>query len=166
MSMTFSSEQNELRSSVRRFLEQKSSSAEVRRLMETDEGYDPAVWTQMAEQLGLQGLTSPRSTAARASRFVELGIVLEEMGRALLCAPYFSTVVLAANAILNAGTDDAEEGAAARHRERRDDRDARVHRAERQVGRVGHHDRGARVGRRLHARPARRCSCSTATPRT
>ena len=48
MSMTFTEEQDEFRKSVRRFLEQKSSSADVRRLMETDEGYDPAVWQQMA----------------------------------------------------------------------------------------------------------------------
>ena len=51
MSMTFTAEQDEFRKSVRRFLTQKSSLADVRQLMETDEGYDPAVWRQMAEQL-------------------------------------------------------------------------------------------------------------------
>ena len=45
---------------VRRFLEEKSPETEVRRLMETTEGYDPAVWGQMAEQLGLQSLDHPR----------------------------------------------------------------------------------------------------------
>ena len=84
--------------------------------METTEGYDPAVWKQMANELGLQSLHIPEEYGGQGFTFVELGIVLEEMGRALLCAPYFSTVVLAANAILNAGTDDQKERAAARHR--------------------------------------------------
>jgi alkylation response protein AidB-like acyl-CoA dehydrogenase len=87
-------------------LEAKSPESEVRRLMETTEGYDPAVWSQMANELGLQSLHIPEAYGGQGFTFVELGIVLEEQGRALLCAPYFSTVVLAANAILNAGTDD------------------------------------------------------------
>src|SRR3954449_1782129 len=109
MSMTFSSEQNELRSSVRRFLEQKSSSAEVRRLMETEEGYDPAVWSQMAEQLGLQGLALPEEYGGSGYGFIEQIVVLEEMGRSLLCAPYFSTVVLAATALLESGDEAAQK---------------------------------------------------------
>src|SRR6476660_5647934 len=109
MSMTFSSEQNELRSSVRRFLEQKSSSAEVRRLMETTEGYDPSVWSQMAEQLGLQGLAIPEEYGGSGYSFIELIVVLEEMGRALLCAPYFSSVVLAGQTLLNSGDDAAKK---------------------------------------------------------
>ena len=109
MSMTFSAEQDELRSSVRRFLEQKSSSAEVRRLMETEEGYDPAVWSQMASQLGLQGLALPEEHGGSGYGFIEQIAVLEEMGRALLCAPYFSTVVLAATALLESGDEAAQK---------------------------------------------------------
>ena len=56
MNFAFSEEQEELRRTVRAFLEDKSPSAEVRRLMETEEGYDPALWEQMGSQLGLQGL--------------------------------------------------------------------------------------------------------------
>ena len=74
--------------------------------METTEGYDPAVWAQMANELGLQSLHIPEEYGGQGFTFVELGIVLEEMGRVLLCAPYFSTVVLAADAVVNAGTDD------------------------------------------------------------
>ena len=59
MNFAFSEEQEELRKTVRSFLDQKSPETEVRRLMETDEGYDPAVWKQMGEQLGLQGLIVP-----------------------------------------------------------------------------------------------------------
>ena len=61
--------------------------------METTEGYDPAVWKQMAQELGLQSLHIPEAHGGQGFTFVELGIVLEEMGKVLLCAPYFSTVV-------------------------------------------------------------------------
>jgi len=108
MSMTFTEEQDEFRKSVRRFLEQKSSSADVRRLMETDEGYDPAVWQQMAEQLGLQGLALPEEYGGSGYGFIEQIAVLEEMGRALLCAPYFSSVVLAGTALVQSGDDAAK----------------------------------------------------------
>jgi alkylation response protein AidB-like acyl-CoA dehydrogenase len=99
----FSEEQEELRTAVRRFLDDKSPSTEVRRLMETTEGYDPAVWSQMANQLGLQALTIPEEYGGAGFGYVELVVVLEEMGRRLLCAPYFSTVALAANALLTSG---------------------------------------------------------------
>ena len=106
MNFAFSEEQDQLRDAVRKFLEAKSPQTEVRRLMETTEGYDTAVWSQMANELGLQSLHIPEEYGGQGFSWVELGIVLEEQGRALLCAPYFSTVVLAANAILNAGTED------------------------------------------------------------
>jgi len=109
MNFAFSEEQEELRKTVRSFLDQKSPEAEVRRLMETDEGYDPAVWKQMGEQLGLQGLIVPEEFGGSGYSYVELGVVLEEMGRALLCAPYFSTVVLAGNALLHSGDDAAKK---------------------------------------------------------
>ncbi len=109
MNFAFSEEQEELRKSVRRFLEQKSDSPEVRRLMETEEGYDPDVWNQMAQQLGLQGLAIPEEHGGSGYSYVELIVVLEEMGRALLPAPYFSTVALAANAILASGDDSAKK---------------------------------------------------------
>jgi alkylation response protein AidB-like acyl-CoA dehydrogenase len=108
MSIVFSEDQEELRRTVRAFLDQKSTEADVRRLMETDEGYDPAVWNQMGEQLGLQGLAIPEEHGGSGFSFVELGIVLEEMGRRLLCAPYFSTAVLAANALLLSGDEAAK----------------------------------------------------------
>jgi alkylation response protein AidB-like acyl-CoA dehydrogenase len=105
VNFAFSEEQDQLRDAVRRFLESKSPSSEVRRLMETTEGYDPAVWGQMANELGLQSIHIPEEYGGQGYTFVELAIVLEEMGRVLLCAPYFSSVVLAADAIMNAGSD-------------------------------------------------------------
>ena len=107
MNFAFSEEQDQLRDAVRRFMESKSPSAEVRRLMETTEGYDTAVWTQMAQELGLQSLHIPEAHGGQGFTFVELGIVLEEMGRALLCAPFFATTVLAANTLLLSGDEAA-----------------------------------------------------------
>jgi alkylation response protein AidB-like acyl-CoA dehydrogenase len=109
VNFAFSEEQEELRKSVRRFLDDKSPESEVRRLMETTEGYDPAVWSQMAQQLGLQGLAIPEEYGGSGYSYVELIVVLEEMGRSLLCAPYFSTVGLAANALLASGDDQAKK---------------------------------------------------------
>jgi alkylation response protein AidB-like acyl-CoA dehydrogenase len=106
VNFTFNDEQEELRRVVRRFVEEKSPSSEVRRLMDTDEGYDDLLWKQMANDLALPGIHIPERYGGQGGTFVELGIALEEMGRTLLCAPYLSTVCLAANAILNAGTED------------------------------------------------------------
>ncbi|HLH28070.1 MAG TPA: acyl-CoA dehydrogenase family protein, partial [Acidimicrobiales bacterium] len=80
MNFAFSEEQEELRRAVRRFLEDKSPMTEVRRLMETTEGYDAAVWEQMANQLGLQALTIPEEYGGAGFSYVELIVVLEEMG--------------------------------------------------------------------------------------
>ena len=102
----FSEEQDALRATVRRFCDERSPSAEVRRLMDTTEGFDPDVWKQLANELGLTRIHIPEDLGGSGFTFVELGIVLEEMGRALLCAPFFSSICLGANAILNAGTDD------------------------------------------------------------
>jgi alkylation response protein AidB-like acyl-CoA dehydrogenase len=109
MDFAFSDEQEELRRTVRSFLEDKSPESEVRRLMDTTEGYEPKLWQQMGEQLGLQGLAIPEEYGGSGFSFLELGVVLEEMGRALLCAPYFSTCVLAANALLLSGDAAAKE---------------------------------------------------------
>jgi len=109
MNFAFTEEQEELRSTIRAFLEAKSSEADVREQMETDNGYDEAVWSQMAEQMGLQGLHIPEEYGGSGFGYVELGIVLEEMGRALLCAPFFSSVVLAANTLILSDDEDAKQ---------------------------------------------------------
>jgi alkylation response protein AidB-like acyl-CoA dehydrogenase len=109
MNFAFTDEQEELRSTVRAFLESKSSEEAVREQMETDNGFDTAVWTQMAEQMGLQGLHIPEEYGGSGFGYVELGIVLEEMGRSLLCAPFFSSVVLAANTLIHSGDEAAKK---------------------------------------------------------
>ncbi len=105
MQFSFTSEQEEFRSVLRRFLEEKSPPTMVRRLMDTDAGWDRENWRELNQQLGLTAVHIPEAYGGQGFGFVELGIVLEEMGRALLCAPYFSSTVLAATAIMNAGTE-------------------------------------------------------------
>jgi alkylation response protein AidB-like acyl-CoA dehydrogenase len=98
----FTDEQQDLRDMVRRFLAEKSPVSEVRRLMATEAGYDPAVWTQLG-QLGLAGLTIPEKYGGAGCGPVEQLIVCEEMGAALLCAPYLSSTVLGTWALLASG---------------------------------------------------------------
>ena len=109
MNFAFTEEQEELRKTVRAFLDSKSPETAVRAQMETEQGFDKAVWEQMGSQMGLMGLHIPEEFGGMGFSYVELGVVLEEMGRALLCAPYFSTVVLAANTLLQSGDDAAKK---------------------------------------------------------
>jgi len=108
VNFAFNDEQEELRKTVRQFLEAKSSEAAVREQMDTEAGFDAAVWSQMGEQMGLQGLIVPEEFGGSGYGYIELIVVLEEMGRALLCAPFFSTVVLAANTLIHGGDDAAK----------------------------------------------------------
>jgi alkylation response protein AidB-like acyl-CoA dehydrogenase len=101
----FTPEQEELRAAARRFLEDHASSAAVRSLMDTATGCDSDVWRQMAD-LGWSGIAIPEELGGAGYGFFELGVLLEEMGRVLLPSPFFATVVLAANAIQNAGSEE------------------------------------------------------------
>ena len=109
MDFAFSAEQEEFRETMARFFEEQAPISEAFRLMETPEGYDPALWKQMGEELGLQGVHVPEAYGGQGFGFLELGLVVEEMGRALTCSPYFSSVCLATNAILNAGTEEQQQ---------------------------------------------------------
>ena len=108
-------ELDELREAVREFLVAKSPESAVRAAMkgagEVGGGYDRAVWDQMARQLRLPGLSLPGDYGGDGFGLTELGVVLEEMGAALLCSPFFATVVLAAQALLAS----ADEAACARY---------------------------------------------------
>jgi alkylation response protein AidB-like acyl-CoA dehydrogenase len=104
----FSEEQEEFRGILRRFTEERWSLADVRRLLDTPEGYDRSVWKQMAEELGLQGLIIPEPFGGQGFGFLELGIALEELGRDLAGGPLLSTVS-ATLAILNTGSQADHE---------------------------------------------------------
>jgi alkylation response protein AidB-like acyl-CoA dehydrogenase len=108
VTFAFTDEQLELRSSASRFLDDKSTSEAVRALAETELGFDEATWKQIAE-LGWVGIAIPEAYGGLGFGFVELGLLCEEMGKRLACLPYFSSVVLGANAILNAGAEDQRQ---------------------------------------------------------
>ncbi|MGA7053319.1 MAG: acyl-CoA dehydrogenase family protein [Mycobacterium sp.] len=106
MKYAFTEEQDDLRGLLREFLPEVSPESEVRRLMETQEGFDAGVWKQLGQELGIVGLAIPEQYGGLGQGFAAVGVVLEESGSALLCAPYFSTVVLAGSALT--GTDDED----------------------------------------------------------
>jgi alkylation response protein AidB-like acyl-CoA dehydrogenase len=104
MDFAFSDEQEEFRATLRRFLAERAPMGELRKHLETERGFAPELWRALASELGLQGVAIPESRGGQGFGFLELGIVQEELGRALQPVPYFSTVCLAAGAIANAGT--------------------------------------------------------------
>ncbi|OHV06970.1 acyl-CoA dehydrogenase [Mycobacterium talmoniae] len=110
MSFSPGQEAESLRAVVRGFLEKQSTERDVRRLMETDSGFDTDTWTRAAQELGLHGLALPEEFDGSGAGPVELGVVFEEMGAALFCGPFLSTVGLAATALLETG--DLEAAAA------------------------------------------------------
>ena len=99
-------EQTQLRDAVRRFMADHSPPSAVRTLMETEHGCDEAVWRRLCQELAVAGVHVPEAYGGQGFTFAELAIVLQEMGRALYCGPYFSSTVLAATAILLAATED------------------------------------------------------------
>ncbi|WP_194104074.1 acyl-CoA dehydrogenase family protein [Peterkaempfera bronchialis] len=97
-------EREDLRRTVRDFLDRVSPSDQVRRAMETERGWDPQVWRRLAEELGLAGLLVPEKHGGAGAGAPELAVVMAEMGRSLLCAPFLSTAVLSVAALT--GSDD------------------------------------------------------------
>ena len=109
MDFAFSEEQEELGRTVRAFLADTSPETEVRRLMETPEGFDRALWRRMGTELGLQGLAVPEEYGGAGCGPVEVGVVMEETGRALLCAPFLSSAVLATTVLLRCADEEARK---------------------------------------------------------
>jgi alkylation response protein AidB-like acyl-CoA dehydrogenase len=104
MNFGFSEEQELLRSTARKFFENEFPSTVVRTLMETPEGMTPALWSKLGEQ-GWLGLIYPEAYDGMGLGLVDLVVLMEEMGRAVVPGPYFSTVMLGALAILEAGNE-------------------------------------------------------------
>ncbi len=109
MNFAFTDEQEQLRDFVRSFLEDKSPESAVREQMDTEQGFDPDVWAQMSEQMGLPALTIPEDYGGQGFTRIEQIVVLEEMGRSLLCAPFFSSAVMAANTLMLSGDESAKQ---------------------------------------------------------
>jgi alkylation response protein AidB-like acyl-CoA dehydrogenase len=108
MNFGFSEEQELLRATARKFFENECPSTVVRALMETPEGMNPQLWQQIAEQ-GWLGLIYPEAYGGLGLGFVDLVVLMEEMGRAVVPGPFFSTVLLGGLAILEAGNESQKK---------------------------------------------------------
>ena len=104
MDFGFSDEQDMLRQTARAFLEEHCPTTFVRHMMEDDKGYSADLWKKMAE-LGWLGLAFPEAYGGQGLGFVDLTVILEEMGAALLPAPFLSSVILAGQTILRGGSE-------------------------------------------------------------
>jgi alkylation response protein AidB-like acyl-CoA dehydrogenase len=104
MNFGFNDEQELLRSTARKFFENECGSDTVRRLMETPEGISPDLWTKLAEQ-GWLGLVYPEAYDGMGLGLVDLVVLMEEMGRAVVPGPYLSAVLLGGLAIVEAGSE-------------------------------------------------------------
>ena len=104
MDFGFSDEQDMLRQTARAFLEEHCPTMFVRQMMEDEKGYSPDLWREMAE-LGWLGLAFPEAYGGQGLGFVDLTVILEEMGATLLPSPFLSTVLLAGQTILVGGSE-------------------------------------------------------------
>jgi alkylation response protein AidB-like acyl-CoA dehydrogenase len=106
MNFGFTDEQELLRAEVRKFLDQSCPMDAVRELMETERGYSPDTWKQLAE-LGWLGLTIPEAHGGAGLGFVDLVVLLEETGRSLFPSPLLTTT-LAARVLAEAGSPEQQ----------------------------------------------------------
>ncbi len=107
MSFGLDADQLSLQSGLRAFLEKEYTAERVRVAIETPAGHDLQAWHRMARELGLHGIAIPERYGGSGATFVELGVVLTELGRAAVPGPFFSTVVLATSALLRSGDEKA-----------------------------------------------------------
>ena len=108
MDMGLSEIQQMLKNSAREFLAQESPLTLVRELENHPQGYTDDLWRHLAS-LGWTGIPFPEQYGGTGGSFLDLAVLLEEMGRALLPAPYFATVVLGGLTILDAGSDEQKQ---------------------------------------------------------
>ena len=108
MDLSLSEEQEMLRKAARDFLTDKCPKTLVKEMEEDEKGYSPQLWQEMAE-LGWLGLAFPEKYGGSEMQFLDLLILLEEMGRACLPGPFFSTVVLGGLPILDIGSEEQKQ---------------------------------------------------------
>jgi len=105
MDFSFSNDQQMIGAAAESFLADQSSSAAIRKQMESEQGYDAQVWSTITNELGWHLTAIPEAQDGLGLGFVELCILLESMGRHLLCAPFYSSAYLGVNAIRLAAKD-------------------------------------------------------------
>jgi len=105
LEFSFTEEQQMIRETAENFLRDHSTSQAIRKAMATEQGFDADLWQRICNDLCFQSITIPEQHGGMGLGYVELVAVLEQMGRFLLCSPYFSTVCLASNALYVAGNE-------------------------------------------------------------
>jgi alkylation response protein AidB-like acyl-CoA dehydrogenase len=106
MEFAFTEEQKMIRDTAEAFLNEVSDSTAVRAAMASERGFDNALWSRVCGEMFWQAIHLPESVGGMGLGYVELVAVLEQMGKNLLCSPFFATVCQGANAILVAGNDE------------------------------------------------------------
>ncbi|GGK72283.1 acyl-CoA dehydrogenase family protein [Streptomyces flaveus] len=106
MDARFTAEQDEIRRTLRELLHKRCGAEELRAAVDTPAGHDPALWTTLAEQLGLPGLALPEAYGGVGCSVTELALACEETGRVLAPSPLLATTVLAAPLLLALGTEE------------------------------------------------------------
>ena len=104
MDLGLNETQQMMKSSAREFLARECQHTLVRAMEEDERGYSPQMWSQMVN-LGWTSLAFPEEYGGMGGNFLDLAVLLEEMGRALVPGPFFSTVVLGGLSVLDAGSD-------------------------------------------------------------
>lgn len=106
--LTLSAEQTEIRSVARRLLETRFSSARLRSLAGTEDGWDPATWGDVVD-LGWPAIAIAEAQGGAGYGMAERALLAQEMGRVLAPVPYLASAVLAADALAAVGSSDANE---------------------------------------------------------
>ena len=110
MDFALDDDQITLQAVLRDFLTDRSPETAVRAQLEDPAGYDRTLWDRMAIELGLQSIAIPEEYGGSGFSLLELGLVLEELGRALVVSPFFASCVMSAQLLL--ALDDEEIGRA------------------------------------------------------
>jgi acyl-CoA dehydrogenase len=108
MEFDFSLEQNELKEQVRRYLNDHSDRRAVRAILDGPEPYDKALWKGLAE-LGYLGASIPEAYGGLGAGYLEACVIAEELGRALAPVPFSSSIAMAAECLMLAGSETQKQ---------------------------------------------------------
>ncbi|PLW70425.1 acyl-CoA dehydrogenase family protein [Pseudohalioglobus lutimaris] len=106
MEFAFTEEQEMIRDTAAAFLAEVSTSEAIRQAMATERGYDAELWQRICGEMYWQAIHVPEAYGGMGLGYVEVVAMMEQMGRYLLCSPFFSTVCLASNALLVLGNEE------------------------------------------------------------
>ncbi|MCG8316029.1 MAG: acyl-CoA/acyl-ACP dehydrogenase [Pseudomonadales bacterium] len=105
MDFAFTDEQKMIQDTAESYLSEVSTSEAIRKAMASEEGYEPSLWQNVCTDLYWQAIHIPEQYGGMGLGYVEMVAMLEQMGRFLFCSPFYSTVCLASNAIIIAGSE-------------------------------------------------------------